>query len=208
MAVSKPQKKRKLRWIILVLVVLIIAAFFFLGPGGSESAPGATISATVTTGTISTSFSFEGSLTAARSQSLVALENASIKDVYVEEGEWVEKNTRLMRLSDGSELSAEISGTIAELHASRDDFVTAGSTLIDIVDYNLVEIEIEVDEYDIRAVELGQIMDVSIAAIAIQTEAEVSHIGRAPQKRGDTTFYLVKLSFDIPEHAQIGRAHV
>ena len=75
---------------------------------------------TVTVGDIQTTYSFTGSLAAPRSQTIVSAAAGRVKEVYVEANELVEEGDRILALSTGEIIRAEIDGEVVSLGVEKD----------------------------------------------------------------------------------------
>ena len=80
---------------------------------------------TATTGTISNSLSFSGTLALRKSESHTAAGTATVRNVYVENGDTVKEGQKLVRLSTGTTLTAGIDGTVNVVNVAAGDEVTA-----------------------------------------------------------------------------------
>ena len=137
-------------------------------------------------------------------QTLAAQTNAQVKEVFVQEGETVSENARLLRLSDGTSVSGDISGKVWELFVKPGDYVTAGASLAAILDPASFELRIQVDEYDIQSIAVGQTFEVYIPATEENVQATVSHIGKTAVQTGSTTYYEVALTAELSENVLPG----
>ena len=146
---TEKKKKRRIVWIVAIVIVLAVVFWLLRGRGGASQTAFMS-SATVTQGELITTSSFDGSVSASRQQTLAAQTNAQVKEVFVQEGETVSENARLLRLSDGTSVSGDISGKVWELFVKPGDYVTAGASLAAILDPASFELRIQVDEYDIQ----------------------------------------------------------
>ena len=127
-----------------------------------------------------------------------------MKEVFVQEGETVSENARLLRLSDGTSVSSDISGKVWELFVKPGDYVTAGASLAAILDPASFELRIQVDEYDIQSIAIGQTFEVYIPATEENVQATVSHIGKTAVQTGSTTYYEVALTAELSENVLPG----
>lgn len=200
---TEKKKKRKIVWV--VAIVAVLAAAFGLTRGRQSGSQTANLSTTtVMQGELTTTGSFDGSVSASRQQTLVVPAAATVKEVFAQEGETVSENARLVRLSDGTSVSSEISGEVWELFVQPGDYVAAGTSLATVLDPDSFEITIQVDEYDIQSIALGQAFEVYIPAVDESVQATVSHIGKTAVQTGSTAYYEVTLDAALPENALPG----
>lgn len=196
---GEKKKKKIILWIIAAVLVLLAGGYVWMR-NRSGSSPTALMSSTIVMqGDLTTTSSFDGSVTASRRQTLVSPVNATVKEIYVSEGETVRENGRLMRLSDGTVISADLSGQVWELFVRPGDYVTAGSQLAHILDPDSMAVKIQVDEYDIQSIQPGQVFDVYISATEETAQGQVTHIGKTAIQTGATTYYEVTLSANLAD---------
>lgn len=194
------KKKKALRWIILLLIVLVIAGWLLLRPN-AETAYSKT---QVTTGDVRTTYSFTGSIVAPRSQTAVSGTSGKVKEVYVEANQMVDEGDRLVKLSSGETIRAEIDGEVAQLNVREDDMVAAGSVLAVIMDTALLEGEVLVDEYDVDAIELGKEVRVTVNALGETCAGTVKSFDKQSTIKGNMAAYTAHIEMDVPEKALPG----
>ncbi len=109
---AKPKKKRRwLRRLITWLVLLTVAAgafALFVLPTWQAEATTTYVKYTASRGTISNALSFSGSVSVVNNETLTAGAAATVRTVYVAEGDQVESGERLLRLSTGETLEARL----------------------------------------------------------------------------------------------------
>jgi len=188
------KKKKGKRTIGLVALALIAVIAVPLVSSGNRQAATAYAQEVATTGSITSYYSFTGHVRVENSQRIAAATPATVRDVYVREGEHVEKNDRLLRTSDGTIFKAGVSGEVDKLFVARDDDVQAGDALIDIVDYEHMVIEIRVDEFDVPAVAVGKSALVTVNALGQTFESTVLRLERQATREGDISFYTAEVA--------------
>ena len=189
------KKRRALRWIIPLLLMLVVVGFFILRPRAQIRY----IEATAFTGDISTTYSFTGNIIAPRRQTIFAPANATVKDVYVSANEDVKSGDRLIRLSNGAVIKADLAGEVVRLNARKDDVVPAGMELMAIVDVNELEVEISVDEYDVEAVAIGKGVAITVNALGVECGGTVKSLDKDADTSGGLSTYTAAIAVDAPE---------
>ncbi len=196
----KTKKRKILIWVLVLAVIAVLALGGMMRTG--ENALYADTE--VTTGDISTTYSFTGSIVAPRSQSIVASAPGKIRDLYIEANQMVKEGDRLMKLSSGEVIRAEIDGEVISLHAEQDDPVSAGSLLAVISDVSRMEAEIQVDEYDVAAIELGREVSVTVNALDVTCEGSIKRFDKQAISMGTMASYTAGIDFDVPDKALPG----
>ena len=155
--------KKKKKWIVLGVVLLVViglVVFFVARPKdqGFEEVK-------TQTGDITTYYSFSGNVESKEKQSVLADKMMQISSIHVQEGDIVHKDDVLMETTAGVQIKAEIDGEVTKLYVEESSPVAAGSQLIDLVNYDDLQVTVKVDEYDVKALQEGKQVTVSIGAL-------------------------------------------
>ena len=193
------KKKRILRRIITVLIVLVI-----LGGAGIYTWAKLKDEYTVTydeytaaRGTISNSLSFSGSLALRDSQTSTASGNATVRNVYVANGDAVKKGDKLVRLSNGSTATADFDGRVNLVSVEVGDEVSSGDTLVQIADFEHMQVSFRIDEYDIGDVQVGDRCTVTATATEKVFESSVETINYISSSTGNVAYYTATAYVDV-----------
>lgn len=198
-----PKKKKKtkkiFRKILLTLLLLVIlAGAAWYGYNSLKAEYTVTYQAnTATTGTISNSLSFSGTLQTVNSESHSAKSDATVRTVYVSAGDKVSKGEKLLRLSTGQTLTAGIDGTVNQLPVAVGDEITSGTLLCDVVDFDHMQVSIRVDEYDINHVKPGDACRVTTTATEQTFESSIRSINYVSSSSGSVAYYTALAYVDV-----------
>ena len=188
---SGKKKKRILRRIIGILILLIVlgGAGIFAWAKLRDQYTVTYDEYTATTGTISNSLSFTGSLALRNSATYTAAAAATVRNVYVSNGDKVKKGDRLVRLSNGDMFTADFDGTVNLVSVEKDDEVAGGSTLVQIADFEHMQVSFRVDEYDIGDVQVGEACTVTATATEKKFESAIETINYISSSQGNVAYY-------------------
>lgn len=202
---NRPRKKGRKKWIwlVLVLAVLGVGVYSFLS-AGSEAAQALFTEEAVQNRDIVTYYSFSGNLTPVTDETQTAKESLKVKEVYVTEGQTVQEGDLLLRSTDGKRVYTSYAGTVEKLYAEKDDTLQPGSQIARIVDYETLEVTVDVDEYDIGAVEIGKEGTVYLNALERSIPGVVSEVSREATTEGGVSYYEAKLQVDAGSHVRSG----
>ena len=206
---AKAKKKRGFKKLLIWLVLLALAAgafYLFVLPKWKADATITYNQYAARIGTISNSLSFNGSVSVKNAETITADNAATVRVIYVEEEEQVEKDDRLMRLSDGTTVKASFDGQINLISVEVGDDVSMGSTLIQVVDFGTMTVSMRVDEYSISELKVGQACRVNVTALGRTFDSEISHINRIPSGGGNTAYYTVTAELNVTEDVLPGMA--
>lgn len=189
---------RKFLGLLLVLVLLAGAGFFGYLKLKQEYT---TVydSYTASTGSISNALSFSGSLQLIDSANYMASSDATVRSVYVAEGDQVKENDRLVRLSDGETIKAEFDGRVNKVNVETDEKVYAGDSLVQIADFNHMRVQVRIDEYDISDVRVGDACTVTATATEKTFQSQISSIDYISASGGNVAYYTAIVYVDITE---------
>lgn len=199
---ARQKKKRRLRrWIILILVLALVGAGVWqIGlPMLKASITTTYDEYTATIGSISNALSFSGSFALKDSETLMAGQAATVRTIYVEEGQQVAKGDRLMRLSDGETLKAGFDGTVNVIGVSEGDEVSAQTQLMQYADFTHMQVSIRVDEYDISDVYVGQACTVTVTALEKSFDTTIGQINYVSQSAGSVAYYTATADVTVDE---------
>lgn len=199
---ARQKKKRRLRrWIILILVLALVGAGVWqIGlPMLKASITTTYDEYTATIGSISNALSFSGSFALKDSETLTAGQAATVRTIYVEEGQQVSKGDRLMRLSSGETLKAGFDSTVNVIGVSEGDEVTAQTQLMQYADFAHMQVSIRVDEYDISDVYVGQACKVTVTALEKSFDTTIGQINYVSQSAGSVAYYTATADVTVDE---------
>ena len=197
------RRKKLIGWGILLL--LLAGAFWlFVLPGLKAGATTTYSSYTATKGTISNSMSFSGSISVVNNETMTAEAAATVRKIYVLEGDSVVVGQKLMRLSDGEIFKAGFDGQVNEISVAEGDEVTENASLIQIVDFSNLKVSMRVDEYSVSKVSVGQACRVTVKALSQTFDSTITHINRIASSTNSTVYYTVTAEFTGAEQVLPG----
>ena len=200
---TSPQKKKRKKWPWIVLAAAVIAVGA-LAWSARQTAGKLMEEETVQRRDIVTYYSFSGNLTPVTDKTQTAKSSLKVKEVYVAEGDTVQEGAPLLRGTDGTRVYAAYTGTVETLFAEADDALQPGSQIARIVDYDALEVSVDVDEYDIGAVEVGKQGDVYVNALDRTVTGTVTEIARNATTEGGVSYYAVKMQVEALDSVRSG----
>ena len=198
---KRGKKRRIIRRIILALIlVLILGGAAWLGIMSLQQEYTVTYNEfNASTGTISNSLSFSGSLQARSNTTYTASSSATVRAVYVSLQQDVKAGDALMRLSSGQTVEAEFDGRINQLYAAEGDKVSAGANLVQVVDFEHMQVSVRVDEYDISSVHTGDECHIATVATEKTFTSTIDSINYVSSSTGSVAYYSAIAYVDVAE---------
>ena len=199
---KKRGKKRKLvrRIILALILVVILGGAAWLGIMSLRQEYTVTYDEySATTGTISNALSFSGSLQARSNVTYTASSPATVRAVYVTREQNVKAGDALMRLSSGQTVEAEFDGRINQLYVAEGDKVSSGANLVQVVDFEHLQVSVRVDEYDISSVHAGDQCRVSTVATENTFTTTIDSINYVSSSTGSVAYYTATAYVDVAE---------
>lgn len=181
------KKRKKLKWIVLLLLAALAAVGVVYLNRQTKSAAYTEVQATE--GELTTYYNFDGLVRAPSMQTLTAGEAGTVRTVYVEQNQQVRKGDRIYRLDGGETVKADLSGEVTGLFVAEGDVVTAGMTVAEIIDMDRLEVALDVDEYDVKAVTPGIEVAVTILATGEEIDGRVCALNKNGTASGDLSYY-------------------
>ena len=201
---KKKRKHRARRWIALAIVLVLVGGIGFLVVRKLQRDYTVTYDAyTTTTGNISNSLSYSGSMQLINSKTYTAEAAAKVREVYVAAGDKVKEGDKLMRLSDGTTLKAEFDGTVNKVSVEKGDEVEKDATLVQVADFGKMSISFRIGESDISQVTVGQDIKVTVASAGASFESKVKSIDYASYSGNNVAYYTATAEVDTSSTADI-----
>lgn len=184
--------KKRTKNIIVIALILVIAALLITF-GGNRNSDSAQSEDIARMGDLTTYYTFSGSVEVENSQRISATAAATVRDVYVSKNDNVLKNDRILRLSTGETIKATINGEVATLNVEKDDEVNPGDLLAEVIDFDHLEFQIKVDEFDAHAISPGKEVELTINALNRTITSEIKEISKQAVKIGDISYYMATI---------------
>lgn len=197
----KRKSRRTTRIIVgitMVTITAVISLLVFRPPASAYK------SVKAWTGDISTYYSFSGNVSPKSRQTLISDKLMQISEIKVKKGDKVEEGDILIVTSMGEKLPSKINGEVANIYVEENQQVSPGMKLIDIVDYNSLEVIFKVDEYDVGVLKSDMPAIVKIGAAGIEVEGRITDISREGQIVNGVTFYMASIDIEVNERIRTG----
>ena len=196
------KKKKWIKWVVILVIVAAVVGWFMTVSRKTQDVAYTDVQATL--GSIETYYNFDGLVKAKRVQTITAAQSDKVRTVYVTQNQQVKKGERLYRLEGGETVEADIAGEVTGLYVEQGGVVTAGETTAQIIDMNSLEIELNVDEYDVAAVVPGQVVQVNVLAPDVSFTGSVTALNKNGTASGDLSYYTATVAFDAAENVYPG----
>ena len=151
---------------------------------------------TATTGSISNSLSFTGSMQLINSATYTASAETKVREIYVSVGDKVKQGAKLLRLSDGISIEAEFDGTVSAINVAKGDEVKAEDSLITVADFDKMKVSVRVGESNISSVSVGQDCKVTVSSAGASFDAKIDEINYAEYTGNNVAYYTATVYVD------------
>ena len=185
-------KNNKIKWTIGIIALAAVLIFFIPRIRGQRQIVGDEIE--VKTGNIETFYSFSGSIEAKNRQTIFSDGAIQIKELKVAEGDLVQKDDIIYKTNRGQDVKSPISGEILKIFVEEDEQLVPGAKIIEIVDYNELQLKVKVDEYDLKAIKEDLIASVTINSLNKDVDGLVTDISKEGVYMNGITFFDTTMS--------------
>ncbi len=151
---------------------------------------------TATTGSISNSLSFSGSMQLENSATYTATADGKVREVYVAKGDSVKEGDRLVRLSNGETLKAEFDGTVSAVDTEKGSEVKSGDSLVTVADFSHMKVTVRVGESNIGEVSEGQSCRVAVSSAGATFDAVIDNIDYVSYSGNNVAYYTTTVKVD------------
>lgn len=148
--------------------------------------------------------SYNATLTAVN-QTLQTYQNALEKTTALSSNEAsiLELENLYEQLEDYT-IVAPMDGVISSVTLKEGAMVTNGMMVAQVTDFDTMEIEIKIDEYDILGMKLGTKVEVSVDALDQTFTGKISEISRFATVAGGVSYFTAKVEFSPDENVRSG----
>lgn len=101
-------------------------------------------------------------------------------------------------------ITAPIDGVITEINVTPGDTTSATDVVAVVTNFDVMKIDVSVDEYDIQEVEEGSNVTILVDAIDQEYEGTVATISRTATVSGGVSYFDAEISFEPDESARSG----
>ena len=199
---SAKRKSTTKKWIaisIITISVVGIAATLLMRP-----APTLYKSIDAKVEDITTYYSFSGNVETKNRQTAMSQKVMQIAEIKVKEGDTVKEGAVLIKTTTGDEIKSKINGEVANIAVKENAQVMAGTKLLEIVDYNNLEVNVKVDEYDITALVKGNEATVKIDAINKDIKGTISSMSKEGQITNGVAYFTATIDLEKDTSFKIG----
>ncbi|MBQ3420437.1 MAG: HlyD family efflux transporter periplasmic adaptor subunit [Romboutsia sp.] len=138
---------------------------------------------------IKTYYTFSGDVKAKKSESISLNSNTKISEIFVKEGDIVKEGDKLFKTSSGNLIKANLDGQVSEILVSEDVDYTTGTPLATVINYDKLEVEIKVDEYESNSIEIGDEVDVYVNALDKTVEGKIINLSKNATVVNDVSYF-------------------
>ena len=195
---KKGRKKKIVRRLIWTLVILLVVGVALWSVYSKLMAEYKITydSYVATTGSISNSLSFTGSMQLINSATYTASSDTKVREIYVAEGAKVKDGDKLMRLNGGETISAEFDGTVSSIEVAKGDEVKSGDTLMTVADFDHMTVSVRVGESNIAQVFAGQTCRVAVSSAGVTFDSVIDKIDHVAYTGNNVAYYTTTVKVD------------
>ena len=203
---TKRNVRKALKGLLTLLIVGVVAlvGWIYLVPMITADAVTVYASYTTETGDILTNKSFSASLSVKKSETFSTSEECTVRAMYVQAGDEVKKGDQLLLLSTGDLFTASFDGVVNETRVSEGDWLWPNFQVMQVCDLEHLEVSMNVDEYDVKELSVGQECTVSVISLGVDFETVIAHINRVSQSQGTVAYYSVACDLTVPANVLPG----
>ncbi|MCY6483876.1 HlyD family efflux transporter periplasmic adaptor subunit [Clostridium aestuarii] len=204
--VKKDKKRKKHGKIIIGIIIAAIAMsiIFILPNRMRNNIENSYKTETMKKRDIVNYYSFSGVVESKNRENIIAKEMMQIKEIVVKEGDKVKKDDVVIKASNNIKIKADIDGEISKIYLDENAQVLGGTKLVDIVDYDNLQVSIKVDEYDISSIKIAQEVDVYIDSIGKMIKGVITKISREATNINGVSYFTANIDLQNDKDVRVG----
>ncbi|MEN8907417.1 MAG: HlyD family efflux transporter periplasmic adaptor subunit [Clostridiales bacterium] len=196
---NKKKMGNKLIIGLFIIVAVGVTAAYFLNPSSAKEEE-----IEVSKGDITTYYNFSGNIEAKNKEIVYADKSMQIDEIKVKEGQKINKDDVLFTNTMEEEIKAGIKGEIADIKIEKDQQVMPGAEIINIIDYDNLQLNIKIDEYDLKSVEKGKETNIKIHALDKEINGKIEEISKEGTEINGVTYFNALVSVEKDEKLRVG----
>ena len=153
---------------------------------------------------ISTYYSFSGHISAKESQTISADVAVQVKKIHVKEGDKVKKGDTIFTVNDNQTVTSNVSGEVVSVSAKEGGVYSNSAALATIVNYDTLQADIKIDEYDINSLSVDKDVTVRINALFSDVKGKVTSISKEAVQEQEVTYFPATVSVENNGKIRIG----
>jgi len=102
------------------------------------------------------------------------------------------------------EIMAEIDGEVSEIYVEENESLITGTRIMDIVNYDDLEVKVKVDEFDLGAVSEGKEVIVTINQLGKDIVGKVSEVSKEAQTVNEVSFFTASIDLEKDAALRVG----
>ncbi|MDF2567788.1 MAG: HlyD family efflux transporter periplasmic adaptor subunit [Oscillospiraceae bacterium] len=199
MSARKKSKKKIITIvIILVIIALAVAAMIF------SPKPFPYTEETVKNSDISTYYSFSGNIEAKEKQHITADTMMQIKELKVEQGDKVKKDDVLFVTLTGQKVVSKIDGEVATVYAEEGDQLMIGAQIMDLTNYNNLQVTVKVDEFDVSSISVGKKVTATINALEKDVSGKIASLSKEATTVNGVSYFTATIDLNKSADLLVG----
>ena len=105
---------------------------------------------------------------------------------------------------DDTKCYAEVSGEVSKIYVDENESITQGTSIMDIVNYDNLEINVKVDEYDLSAISQGMEVEVYIESSNKTVTGTISEIARGASVTNGVSYFNTTVTLPKDTSIRVG----
>ena len=202
---AKKDRKSYMKVIVgIILAAVAIAIILILSNGMRNNLKNSYKAESIENRDIVNYYSFSGVVESKNRENVTTKEMMQVTDILVMEGDKVSKGDVLLKNSNNVEIKAGIDGEISKIYINENDQILGGAKLMEIVDYDNLQVGIKIDEYNISSIELDEEADIYLDSIEKSIKGLVTKISREATNVNGVSYFTANIDLKNDVGVRVG----
>ncbi|MBK5261898.1 MAG: efflux RND transporter periplasmic adaptor subunit [Peptostreptococcaceae bacterium] len=114
----------------------------------------------------------------------------------------------VMNQKDETSVKAKVNGEVIEINVAENESVTNGTKILEIVNYDTLQVSVKVDEYDVGFLAEGQKAEITVNALSETVKGTVTKISKKADVVNGVSYFPTIITFDKPDNLRVGMSVV
>lgn len=106
--------------------------------------------------------------------------------------------------SEDARVLSEVSGEISEIYVVENESIIMGKPIMDIVNYDDLEVVLKVDEYDLGTVTIGKEAEIMVSSLNQKVGGKITDISKQAMVVNSVSYFETTISLEKGENLRVG----
>ncbi|MBR0597751.1 efflux RND transporter periplasmic adaptor subunit [Sinanaerobacter chloroacetimidivorans] len=131
----------------------------------------------------------------------------AVSNFEICQSQWIQAKANydsVLQEEHDTRILAEIDGVVSEIYAEENDTVISGTKIMDVVNYDQLQVKIKVDEFDLDSVSEGRDAVVMVTALNKEVRGAVAKVSNQAEVNNGVSYFNAEIDLEQSTDLKVG----